>query len=200
MSQKSENDNFITGAPAPKISIFENGAKTEEFDDETRVYLTVEEDCAIRGNALEAARVAANSHLRKEVGPEHYHLKVKVYPHHVLRYHPLAGVAQADRYYEGMRKPFGRPTGRAALVDEDQEVLFVRIGDADLLLALVKGEGAEVLGLDGSDRKLHLLGLGLRIDQSDRGTEKLLGVVIRIGRVNSVANFQLMDPIHPESP
>ncbi len=126
MSQKSENDNFITGAPAPKISIFENGEKEKEFPDEKRVYLTVEEDCAIRGNALEAARVAANSHLRKEVGPENYHLKVKVYPHHVLRYHPLAGVAQADRYYEGMRKPFGRPTGRAALVDEDQEIIYVR--------------------------------------------------------------------------
>lgn len=58
---------------------------------------------------------------------EHYHLKVKVYPHHVLRYHPLAGVAQADRYYEGMRKPFGRPTGRAAIVDRDQEIVFARL-------------------------------------------------------------------------
>lgn len=58
---------------------------------------------------------------------EHYHLKVKVYPHHVLRYHPLAGVAQADRYYEGMRKPFGRPTGRAALCDEMQDIIFARL-------------------------------------------------------------------------
>jgi large subunit ribosomal protein L10e len=131
MSQKSENDNFITGAPAPKISIFENGEKHAEFPDEKRVYLSVEEDAAIRGNALEAARVAANSHLRKELGPEYYHLKVKVYPHHVLRYHPLAGVAQADRYYEGMRKPFGRPTGRAALVDEDQEIIYVRVSGDD---------------------------------------------------------------------
>ncbi len=127
MSQKSENDNYISGAPAPKISIFETGAKDEEFEDETRVYLAVEEDVSIRGNALESARIAANSHLRKELGEENYHLKVRVYPHHVLRYHPLAGVAQADRYYEGMRKPFGRPTGRAAIVDEDQEVLQVRL-------------------------------------------------------------------------
>lgn len=127
MSQKKENDNYITGAPAPKISIFETGAKTAEFEDETRVSLHVEEEGAIRGNALEAARIAANSHLRKELGLEHYHLKIKVYPHHVLRYHPLAGVAQADRYYEGMRKPFGRPTGRAALVDRDQDIAYVRV-------------------------------------------------------------------------
>lgn len=131
MSQKSENDNYISGAPAPKISIFETGQKTKEFPDENRIALTVEDDVAIRGNALESARVAANSHLRKELGPENYHLKVKVYPHHVLRYHPLAGVAQADRYYEGMRKPFGRPTGRAALVDEDQEIIFVRLSADD---------------------------------------------------------------------
>ncbi|MFB6076984.1 MAG: 50S ribosomal protein L16 [Candidatus Nanohaloarchaea archaeon] len=131
MSQKSENDNFISGAPAPKISIFENGDKTREFEDEMRIVLRVEDDVAIRGNALEAARVAANSHLRKEAGEEQYHLKVKVYPHHVLRYHPLAGVAQADRYYEGMRKPFGRPTGRAALVDADQDIIYVRVKATD---------------------------------------------------------------------
>ncbi|MDY6766468.1 MAG: 50S ribosomal protein L16 [Candidatus Nanohaloarchaea archaeon] len=130
MSQKKE-DNYISGAPAPKISQFENGATDKDFDDEVRAVLRVEEDCSIRGNALEAARVAANSHLRKELGIENYHLTVKVYPHHVLRHHPLAGVAQADRYYEGMRKPFGRPTGRAAIVDNGQEVLFVRLSAAD---------------------------------------------------------------------
>ncbi|MFB6148005.1 MAG: 50S ribosomal protein L16, partial [Candidatus Nanohaloarchaea archaeon] len=53
------------------------------------------------------------------------------YPHHVLRYHPLAGVAGADRYYEGMRKPFGRPTGRAALVDEQQVIFRVRVDEDD---------------------------------------------------------------------
>lgn len=135
MSQKSENDNFISGAPAPKISIFENGAKDADFEDETHVTLHVEDDVSIRGNALEAARVAANSHLRKEVGIENYHLKVKVYPHHVLRHHPLAGVAQADRYYEGMRKPFGRPTGRAAIVDEMQDIIVVRVPGDEVQVA-----------------------------------------------------------------
>ncbi|MDY6761884.1 MAG: 50S ribosomal protein L16 [Candidatus Nanohaloarchaea archaeon] len=134
MSQKKE-DNYISGAPAPKISQFENGSKNREFDEEVRAVLTVEDDCSIRANALEAARVAANSHLRKELGIENYHLKVKVYPHHVLRHHPLAGVAQADRYYEGMRKPFGRPTGRAAIVDDGQEILYIRLAGTDKQVA-----------------------------------------------------------------
>lgn len=122
-SQKKDSKNYISGAPAPKISIFEMGNKQGEF--EKRVSLKVGEDCSIRSNALEAMRIAANSHLKEEPGVENYFVKVKVYPHHILRYHPLAGVAQADRYYEGMSRPFGRPIGRSAIVDEGQEILFI---------------------------------------------------------------------------
>ncbi|MCJ7429087.1 MAG: 50S ribosomal protein L16 [Candidatus Nanohaloarchaeota archaeon QJJ-5] len=129
MSQKSDNDNYISGAPAPKITIFETGDKTGEYD--SHIVLKVDEECCIRSNALESARVAANSYLSRNLTMEDYHLKVKPYPHHVLRHHPLAGVAQADRYYEGMRKPFGRPIGRGAIVDEDQEILLVRVDSSD---------------------------------------------------------------------
>jgi large subunit ribosomal protein L10e len=61
-----------------------------------------------------------------------FYLKVEVYPHHVIRYHPTAGVAQADRYYQGMSKPFGRPDARAAILKENQEVLNVYINDENL--------------------------------------------------------------------
>ncbi|MDY6778145.1 MAG: 50S ribosomal protein L16, partial [Candidatus Nanohaloarchaea archaeon] len=100
----------------------------------------------VRSNALEASRVAANSYLGRNLEPEDYHLKVKPYPHHVLRHHPLAGVAQADRYYEGMRKPFGRPIGRAAIVDEDQEILVVRVdaGDTDIAKKAADRAGMKV--------------------------------------------------------
>lgn len=129
-SRKKENDNYIAGAPGPKINIFEMGNKQGDFD--KRVSLQVEKECAIRCNALEAARVAANSYLKKQLELENYHLKVKVYTHHVLRYRPQAEVAQADRFYSGMRKPFGRPIGRAALVDEGQEVIIVRTDEKSL--------------------------------------------------------------------
>lgn len=129
-SQK-KNDNYIKGAPAPRVIQYEMGARDKEFS--RSVVLQVEEECAIRSEALESARVAANSHLSKVLEPtEDYFLKIIPYPHHVLRYHPLAGIAQADRYYEGMRKPFGRPIGRAALVDKDQEVMRVDLEDEDI--------------------------------------------------------------------
>ncbi len=140
MSQKKDKDNYITGAPAPKISIFDMGAKEKDFDE--KVVLTVEKECCIRSNALESARVAANSHLTKEVGREDYYMKIKPYPHHVLRHHPLAGVAQADRYYEGMRKPFGRSIGRAAIVDKNQEILEINTTEDNIQAAKKAAERA----------------------------------------------------------
>ncbi|MFB6292295.1 MAG: 50S ribosomal protein L16 [Candidatus Nanohaloarchaea archaeon] len=129
-SQK-KSDNFIKGAPAPRVTQYEQGARGKEF--ETAVRLEVEEGCSIRSEALESGRIAANSYLTKVLDPEEeYILKIKPYPHHVLRYHPLAGIAQADRYYEGMRKPFGRPIGRAAIVDEGQTVYLVEVNQDDV--------------------------------------------------------------------
>lgn len=123
-SQK-KSDNFIKGAPAPRITQYEQGATDKEFN--TTVVLKAGEDCNIRSEALEAGRIAAQSYLSKEFDPEEdYKLKIKPFPHHVLRYHPLAGVAQADRYYEGMRKPFGRPIGRSAITDKDQEIITIK--------------------------------------------------------------------------
>ncbi len=130
-SQKKAKDNYVKGAPAPRVTQYEQGVKDGDFD--SAVVLEIEEGCAIRSEALESARIAANSYLSKVLDPmEDYHLKLLPYPHHVLRYHPLAGVAGADRYYEGMRKPFGRPTGRAALVDDSQVIFRTRVDEGDI--------------------------------------------------------------------
>lgn len=129
-SQK-KNDNFVKGAPAPRVTQYEMGVRNEEFESEA--VLRVDEDVNIRSEALEAGRIAANSHLSKVLDPEEdYFLKILPYPHHVLRYHPLAGVAQADRYYEGMRRPFGRPIGRSAIVDDGQVVYRIGVEEGDL--------------------------------------------------------------------
>jgi large subunit ribosomal protein L10e len=128
---QNKNDNYVAGAPAPRVTQYEMGARHKEFEKE--IVLVTEKDVNIRSEALEAGRVAANSYLSKVMDPEEeYKLKIRPYPHHVLRYHPLAGVAQADRYYEGMRKPFGRPIGRSALVDKDQAIVRVELGEEDV--------------------------------------------------------------------
>ncbi|MDY6788462.1 MAG: 50S ribosomal protein L16 [Candidatus Nanohaloarchaea archaeon] len=140
VSRTEESGSYIKGAPAPKITIFENGSKGKDFD--KKVVLTVEDECCIRSNALESSRVAANSYMKRNLTLEDYHLKIKPYPHHVLRHHPLAGVAQADRYYEGMRKPFGRPIGRAAIVDKEQAIIEIKTDEDNVDIAKKAAERA----------------------------------------------------------
>jgi large subunit ribosomal protein L10e len=51
-----------------------------------------------------------------------FHLKLRVFPHHVLRENKQATGAGADRVSEGMRLAFGKAVGTAARVMKDQVV------------------------------------------------------------------------------
>ncbi len=54
-------------------------------------------------------------------------MKLRVYPHQVLRENPMALGAGADRISDGMRKSFGRPVGLAARVSPGQQIITVRV-------------------------------------------------------------------------
>ncbi len=111
---------YIRGVPGSKIVIFDMGAHIEKFP--VVVTLYSDEPGQIRHNALEAARVMANRYLMKRLGKNGYHLKIRVYPHHVLRENAMATGAGADRYQTGMRGAFGRPVGFAARVRAGQAI------------------------------------------------------------------------------
>lgn len=81
----------------------------------------------IRHNALEAARVAVNKVLFDKLGETGYRLRIKVFPHQVLRENKMMAFAGADRIQEGMRKSFGRPTGTAARVNPNQAIMTVEV-------------------------------------------------------------------------
>jgi large subunit ribosomal protein L10e len=49
-------------------------------------------------------------------------LKLRVFPHHVLRENKQATGAGADRVSEGMRLAFGKAVGTAARVEKDQVI------------------------------------------------------------------------------
>ncbi|NOZ82126.1 MAG: 50S ribosomal protein L16 [Candidatus Micrarchaeota archaeon] len=113
---------YVKGVPAPRIHQFEVGQK----GDYPLVYHIVSgSDVQIRSNSLEAARVAATKYLTKNIGEKQFFLKVRVYPHHVLRENPLATGAGADRFSTGMRKAFGKPIGQAAIVSSGQKIISV---------------------------------------------------------------------------
>merc|ERR1711924_311301 len=69
------------------------------------------------GEALEAARVAANKCMIGMAGKEAFHLRVRAHPFNVLRINKMLSCAGADRLQTGMRGAFGKPYGTCARVD-----------------------------------------------------------------------------------
>ena len=117
---------YMGGVPASRITQFDIGNKHTEFP--IQLSLIAIEKCQIRHNALEAARISANRVLEKYVGLTNYRLRVKVYPHNVIRENKQATGAGADRVSQGMRASYGKPVGTAARVQADQVIMTVDTG------------------------------------------------------------------------
>ncbi|HOT03220.1 MAG TPA: 50S ribosomal protein L16 [Methanolinea sp.] len=114
---------YMGGVPGSKVVQFDMGNLSQEFP--MAISIAVEEACQIRHTALEAARITINRHLMKDLGRMNYRLKLRVYPHHVLRENKQATGAGADRVSEGMRLSFGKAVGTAARVAPGQEIFTV---------------------------------------------------------------------------
>ncbi|MBO0888028.1 50S ribosomal protein L16 [Candidatus Bathyarchaeota archaeon] len=116
---------YIHGSPAPKVSKFNMGDLSAHYP--RRVHLVSMEAVQIRHNALESGRVAANKVLFDKYGETGYRLQLCVYPHIILRENKMIATAGADRLQEGMRRAFGKPTGRAARVHQGQSIYIVYV-------------------------------------------------------------------------
>ncbi len=124
---------YMGGVPAPRIIHFDFGNKSRDFS--LAVSLIVEEACQIRHTALEAARITSNRYLNKSLGTTNYRMKIRTYPHHVIRENKQATGAGADRVSQGMRKAFGKPVGTAARVKPGQKVMTVYVDEQNLEVA-----------------------------------------------------------------
>ena len=124
---------YMGGVPASRITQFDLGNKSGEFP--IVLSLVAKETCHMRHTALEAARITANRTMGKKAGAVGYHLKVRVYPHHVLRENKQATGAGADRVSQGMRKAFGKLVGTAARVPRGQRVITIRTSKQYFLTA-----------------------------------------------------------------
>lgn len=123
--QPYTREKYIHGAPPPKISKFTMGDTKSSF--EYRLSLVAQGPVQIRHNALEAARVAANKVLTEALGETGYRTHLRVYPHIILRENRMIATAGADRLQEGMRRAFGKPTGRAARIRSGQPILDIYV-------------------------------------------------------------------------
>ncbi len=114
---------YMGGVPASRIIQYESGNKQADFP--VQLDLKVQERGQIRHTALEALRITAVRALDRKIGRENYKLKIRVYPHHVLRQNKQASGAGADRVSMGMRLSYGKPIGTAARVEVGQPVITI---------------------------------------------------------------------------
>ncbi len=132
---------YIKSKPYSKIQKFDHGDPNEDYDYEIRIESTA--PFQVRSNALEAARMAAVSQIRKRIaGP--YFMKVVPYPHHILRKHAMAGVHKAERLQKGMRLAFGKPDARAAQLRAGETIMLMRVKAEELEQARYVMEVAKI--------------------------------------------------------
>ncbi len=113
---------YMGGIPTCRVTQFETGNLREAFP--VQISLEGEEATQVRDIALEAARVSAVRVLEK-MAPNAFHLKVRRYPHQILREHKMAMGAGADRISDGMRRAFGKPVGHAVRAQIGETLMTV---------------------------------------------------------------------------
>ena len=116
---------YMGGVPGSKVVHYDMGNLQATFP--VTLTLVAREPCQIRHIALEAARVAANRYLLKVAGRTNFNLKLRVYPHHVIRENKQATGAGADRVSSGMRMAFGKAVGTAAQVESGQKIFTLGV-------------------------------------------------------------------------
>ncbi len=114
---------YMGGVPNSRISQYDMGNLSADFP--VKLTLRSKNRVQIRHTSLEAGRIAANRILTKDAGLTNFHLKLRAYPHVVLRENKLATGAGADRVSSGMRLAFGKTVGTAARLECDQAIMTV---------------------------------------------------------------------------
>ena len=132
-TSKYKGKSYVKISPNIRVVGFELGNPKKSF--QYTLKLVSKADLQIRDNALESAKQTSNKVLEPTLGTSGYHLKLKPYPHHVLRENPLASGAGADRFSTGMQKAFGKPIGNAAQIKKNDVIFQVSVDKSNLEIA-----------------------------------------------------------------
>ena len=125
--QPSTRREYMGGVPNPRITQFVLGNRTDKFPVQISLFPT--ERCHVRHNALEAARITVNRTMEKKVGIQNYRVRIRVYPHVVIRENKQATGAGADRVSQGMRASYGKNVGTAAEVQANQKIITIETNE-----------------------------------------------------------------------
>ncbi len=120
---KNPTKSYIKTMPHADLHQFRMGVKKDDYD--LTMSLVLQQDIVLRDNAIESARQSANKCFEKSINGDYYFV-VKPYPHHIIRENKMIAGAGADRLQKGMRRSFGRPTDRAAIIGKNKAVFVVQ--------------------------------------------------------------------------
>jgi large subunit ribosomal protein L10e len=132
-TSKYKEKSYVRVSPNIRVVNFEMGSPKKRF--KFTLNLVSKGDLQIRDNALESAKQTSNKILEGRIGTSSYHLKLRPYPHHVLRENPLAAGAGADRFSTGMQRAFGKPIGNAAQIRRGNVIFKLSVDKPNLDLA-----------------------------------------------------------------
>jgi large subunit ribosomal protein L10e len=122
---KFREKSYIKANPVLKVVRYDMGNPKKKF--EFTLHLISRISLQIRHNAIESARQTGNKILEEDAGKNGYYMKIRMFPHHILRENPLASGAGADRMSTGMQLSFGKPIGAAARVKEGQTMFEIGV-------------------------------------------------------------------------
>lgn len=133
LAVKVHKRNYIGAAPGLKTRQFNMGNGEKKYSH--IVDLVVDEHVNIRDNAIESVRIMITRYVTKHLGKENFFMRVRIYPHHILRENKQAKGAHADRIQQGMSHAFGKPIGRAARVRPNQKIISILVDEENVNVA-----------------------------------------------------------------
>jgi len=131
-SRHKPRRSYVKSRPGSVLRKFDHGDPNAKY--ELQIDLMTEDGVQVRDNAIESARQAVHKYLETNC-PGRYFLRVRVYPHVVLRENKMITGAGADRLQTGMQRAFGRPMRIAARIYANKPIYTVKIMKADLTAA-----------------------------------------------------------------
>ncbi len=123
VAPKVQRKNFLGGVPGVRTREFTIGDQTKEFN--TQFDVVAKASLQIRDQALEAMRQKLVKKLTDVCGKDNYVLKLRLYPHQIVREHKAATGAGADRVSKGMKHAYGKNTMRGLQIRKNQLFLSV---------------------------------------------------------------------------
>lgn len=124
---------FVKVVPASKVSRYQMGNAARKFSH--KVVVMPKTSLQIRHNALESARQTSTRWLEKMLTKDAFFIKMRVFPHHVLRENPLASGAGADRLSTGMAHSFGKSISIAAQVLKNKPLFEINVDEQGVEVA-----------------------------------------------------------------